>query len=180
VKHNICILLHVCSATYGGAGARERTLRPSSNELAPLCAPPVFATASSGACMCVCEWCSSALHLPVRVQGGSTAPRVRLRSQRDVQGVRLRNHYADVSRRHVLRKFPCVGGSRSLCAVWLGVVCESRRRTEISWSDAECAYLFWMQGGVPGQFRMSPGNAVVHWVIHRARNFGQAARVDRL
>jgi len=61
------------------------------------------------------------------------------------------------SRRHVLRKFPCVGGSRSLGAVFLGAVCESRRRTEISWSDADCGFLFWKQGGVPGQFRMSLG-----------------------
>jgi len=27
----------------------------------------------------------------------------------------------------------------------------------LNWSDAEYAFLFWMQGGVPGQFRMSPG-----------------------
>ena len=27
----------------------------------------------------------------------------------------------------------------------------------LDWSDAEYAFLFWMQGGVPSQFRMSPG-----------------------
>jgi len=27
----------------------------------------------------------------------------------------------------------------------------------LDWSNAEYAFLFWMQGGVPGQFRMSPG-----------------------
>ena len=57
---------------------------------------PILATSSSGACMCVSEWCSSALHLPVHVQGSIAAPRVRQRSQRDVQGVRLRDHNADV------------------------------------------------------------------------------------
>jgi len=60
----------------------------------------------------------------------------------------------------------CCGNFRASVALarWVlcgWVLCASRRRTEISWSDAECAYLFWMQGGVPGQFRMSPGNAVV-------------------
>ena len=46
--------------------------------------------------MRACELCSSVLHLPVHVQSGSTATRVRQRSQRDVQGVRLRSHDADV------------------------------------------------------------------------------------
>ena len=43
-----------------------------------------------------CELCSSVLHLPVHVQSGSAATRVRQRSQRNVQGVRLRSHDADV------------------------------------------------------------------------------------
>ena len=46
--------------------------------------------------MRACELCSSVLHLPVHVQSGSAATRVRQRSQRDVQGVRLRIHDADV------------------------------------------------------------------------------------
>jgi len=56
----------------------------------------LFATALSGVFMRVCELCFSVLHLPVCVQSGSTATRVRQRSQRDVQGVRLRSHDADV------------------------------------------------------------------------------------
>ena len=42
--------------------------------------------------MRACELCSSVLHLPVHVQSGSAATRVRQRSQ----GVRLRSHDADV------------------------------------------------------------------------------------
>ena len=45
--------------------------------------------------MRACEL-SSVLHLPVHVQSGSAATRVRQRSQRDVQGVRLRSHDVDV------------------------------------------------------------------------------------
>ena len=42
----------------------------------------------------------------------------------------------------------CVGGSLSLGAVWT-LSRELERRG--------VCFLFWMQGGVPGQFRMSPG-----------------------
>jgi len=61
--------------------------------------------------MCVCAWCSKTLHLLVCVQGVIVAPRVHQRSQRDVHGVRLRDH--------MLRKFLCVCGSLSLGAVWV-------------------------------------------------------------
>ena len=47
----------------------------------------VMATALSCVCMRACELCSNVLHLPVHVQSGSAANRVRQRSQRDVQGV---------------------------------------------------------------------------------------------
>ena len=88
--------------------------------------------------MCVCAWCSKTLHLLVCVQGVIVAPRVHQRSQRDVHGVRLRDH--------MLRKFLCVCGSLSLGAVSL----------LLDLSDKESAFLFWMQGGVPSQFRKSP------------------------
>ena len=50
----------------------------------------------SGVCMRACELCASVLQLPVHVQSGSAATRVCQRSQRNVQGVRLRSHDADV------------------------------------------------------------------------------------
>ena len=56
----------------------------------------VMGTALSCVCMRACELCSSVLHLPVHVQSGSAATRVRQRSKRDVQGVRLSSHDADV------------------------------------------------------------------------------------
>ena len=57
---------------------------------------PVLATAVSGACICVCAWCSKALHLLLCVQGIMAALRVRQCSQHDVHGVHLRAHDADV------------------------------------------------------------------------------------
>ena len=49
---------------------------------------------------------------------------------------------------HLLRKFPCVSDSLSVGAVWA---------LAPGLEHAEYAFLFWMQEGVPGQFRMSPG-----------------------
>jgi len=84
--------------------AAATSLEATASRLCQCCCParyfPVLATASSGVCMYVCEWCSSALHLPVHVQGGSAAPRVRQRSQRDVHGVRLRITMHVTSCRH--------------------------------------------------------------------------------
>ena len=65
--------------------AAATSLEATASRLCQCCCParysPVLATASSGVCMYVCEWCSSALHLPVHVQGGSAAPRVSHRSR---------------------------------------------------------------------------------------------------
>jgi len=70
---------------------------------------PVLTTTVPGAGMCVCTWFSMTLHFLVCVQNVIVAPRVHQRNQRDVHGVRLRDH--------VLRKFPCVGDSLSLGTV---------------------------------------------------------------
>ena len=64
--------------------------------------------------MRVCELCFSVLYLPVCVQSGSAATRVRQRSQRDVQGVRLRSHDADVLVYDI---------SLSSCCSWCRYVC---------------------------------------------------------
>jgi len=82
----------------------------------------------------------------VRVQGIIAAPRVR---QCDVQGVRLRDHNADVLV-YDISFSTCCGNFRASVGLirWVSL---------LDWSDAEFAFLFWMQGGVPGQFRMSPG-----------------------
>ena len=126
---------------------------------------PVLATAVPGAGMCVCAWFSQALYLPVCVQGVIVAPRMHQRSQRDVHGVRLRDH--------VLRKFPCVGGSLSLGAVWVLVPGLERRGVCVPFLDA---------GGRAQPIPHVPWDAVVHrsWAAHHARNFRQVARVDAL
>ena len=103
--------------------------------------------------MCVREWCSSALHLPVHVQGSIAAPRVRQRSQRDVQCVRLRDHDADVLV-YDISVSTCCGNFRASVARSRWVLCGP---SLLDWSDAEYAFLSWMQGGVPGQFCMSLG-----------------------
>ena len=126
---------------------------------------PVLATAVPGAGMYVCVWFSKALHLPVCVQGVIVAPRVHQRIQRDVHGVRLRDH--------VLRKFPCVGGSLSLGAVWVLVPGLERRGVCVPFLGAggrvpPIPHVFW--------------DVVVpcSWTTHRKRNFEQAARLDAL
>ena len=101
--------------------------------------------------MRACELCYNVLHLPVHVQSGSAATRVCQRSQRDVQGVRLRSHDADVLV-HDIFLSTCCGSASVALSRW--VLCGP---SLLNWSDAEYAFLFWMQGGVPGQFRMSPG-----------------------
>ena len=87
------------------------------------------------------------------VQGVIAAPRVRQRSQRDVHGVRLRAHDADVLV-YDISVITCCGNSRASVALPQWVLCEP---SLLDWNDAEYAFLFWMQGGVSGQFRMSPG-----------------------
>jgi len=47
----------------------------------------------------------------------------------------------------------CCGNFRASVARSRWVLCGP---SLLDWSDAEYAFLFWMQGGVPGQFRMSP------------------------
>jgi len=96
--------------------------------------------------------------LPVRVQGVIAAPRVRQRSQRDVQGVRLRDHDADVLVYNISVS-TCCANFRASVALSRWMLCGP---SLLDWSDTEYAFLFWMQGGVPGQFRMSPG---MRWYI---------------
>ena len=116
---------------------------------------PVLATAVPGACICVCAWCSKALHLPVCLQGVIVAPRVRQHSQRDIHGVRLMAHDADVpSRFYDISVNTCCGNFRASVVLSRWVLCGP---SLLDWSDAEYASFFWMQGGVPCQFRMSPG-----------------------
>ena len=97
------------------------------------------------------------------MQGVIVAPRVHQRSQRDVHGVRPRDH--------VLRKFPCVCGSLSLGAVWVLAPGLERRGVCVPFLDA---------GGRARPVPYVPWNAVVlrSGATHRARNFGQAVRVD--
>jgi len=103
---------------------------------------------------------------------------VRQRSQRDVHGVRLRAHDADVLVYDISVSTRC-GNFRASVAFSRWVLCGP---SLLDWSDTEYAFLFWMQGGVPGQFRCVSWDAVVHcsWAAHHARNFGQVARVDAL
>jgi len=79
-------------------------------------------------------------------------------SQRDVHGVRLRAHDADVLV-YDISVITCCGNSRASVALPQWVLCEP---SLLDWNDAEYAFLFWMQGGVPGQFSMSPG---MRWYI---------------
>jgi len=81
------------------------------------------------------------------------ALRVRQRSQRDVHGVRLRAHDADVLV-YVISVGARCGNFRASVALSRWVLCGS---SLLDWSDAEYAFLFWRQGGVPGKFCMSPG-----------------------
>jgi len=77
------------------------------------------------------------LHLLVCVQGVVAAPRVRQRSQRDVhEGSRCGRSCLRHFCYHVLRKFPCVGGSLSLSAVWALAPGLERRRVRVPFLDA--------------------------------------------
>ena len=78
---------------------------------------------------------------------------LRQRSQHDVHGVRLRAHDADVLVYDISISTRC-GNFRASVALARWVLCGPLL---LDWSDAEYAFLFWIQGGVPGQFRMSPG-----------------------
>jgi len=89
----------------------------------------------------------------VCVQGVITAPRVRQHSQRDVHGVHLRAQNVDVLV-YDISVSTCCGNFRASVALSRWVLCGP---SLLDWSDADYASLFWMQGGVPGQFRMSPG-----------------------
>ena len=87
------------------------------------------------------------------MQGVITTPRVRQRSQRDVHGVRLRAHNADVLVYNISVTMYCAN-FRASVALSRWVMCGP---SLLDWSDAEYVFLFWMQGGVSSQFRMSPG-----------------------
>ena len=78
---------------------------------------------------------------------------VRQRSQGDVHGVRLRAHNADVLVYNISVSTRC-GNFRASVSLSHWLLCGP---SLLDWSDAEYAFLFWMQGGVPGQFCMSPG-----------------------
>jgi len=78
---------------------------------------------------------------------------VRQRSHRDVHGVRLKAHDVDVLVYDISVSRRC-RNFRALLALSRWVLCG---RSLLDWSDTEYAFLFRMQGGVPGQFRMSPG-----------------------
>jgi len=91
----------------------------------------------------------------VCLQGVIVAPRVRQHSQRDIHGVRLMAHDADVpSRFYDISVNTCCGNFRASVVLSRWVLCGP---SLLDWSDAEYAFLFWMRGGVPGQFCMSPG-----------------------
>jgi len=91
--------------------------------------------------------------VPVCVQGVIPAPRVRQRSHQDVHGVRLRTQDADVRVYDIDVNTYC-GNFRSSVVPSRWVLCGS---SLLDWSHAEYAFLFWIQGGVAGQFCMSPG-----------------------
>jgi len=119
------------------------------------------------------------LTLLVCVQGVMAALRLRQRSQRDVHSVRLRTHDADVLVYDISVSTRC-GNFRASVALsrWVG------GPSLLDWSDAEYAFLFWMQGGVHeiNNIPHVSWDAVVHrsWAAHHARNFGEVARVDAL
>jgi len=87
------------------------------------------------------------------VQGVMAALRMRQRNQRDVHGVRLRADNADVLVYDISVSTRC-GNFRASVALSCWVLCGP---SLLDWSDTEYAFLFWMQGDVPGQFHMSPG-----------------------
>ena len=90
------------------------------------------------------------------VQGVIAASRVRQRSQCDVLGVRLRTHDVDVLVYDISVSTRC-GNFRASVALSRWVLCGP---SLLDWSDTEYAFLFWIQGGVSGQFRMSLPTAV--------------------
>jgi len=130
----VCVCVQPAAASQEAAASRSRSCQCC----CPARYPPVLATASSGACVCVGELRSSALHLP-RVQG-TTAPRVRQCSQRDVQGVCLRDHDADVLVYDISVITSC-RNFRASVALSRWVLCGP---SLLDWSDA---FLFSMQGG---------------------------------
>ena len=74
------------------------------------------------------ELCASVLHLPVHVQSGSAATRVCQRSRRDVQGVRLRSHDADVLV-YDISLSACCGNFRASVALSRWVPIDERPQT---------------------------------------------------
>ena len=76
--------------------------------------------------------------MPVRVQGVITAPRVRQRSQRDIQGVRLRDHNANVLVYDISAGTSC-RNFHALVALSHWVLCGP---SLLDWSNAEYAFLF--------------------------------------
>jgi len=87
---------------------------------------------------------------PVCVQGVIAAPRVRQRSQRDVHGVRLKDHHADVLF-YDISVNTCCGNFRA--SSWLSLVgcCVGPR----SWTSATRSMRSFP--GTGGHARMSPG-----------------------
>jgi len=114
---------------------------------------PVLTTVVPGTCICVCSWCSNVLHLLLCVQGVIAVPRVSQRNQRDVHGVRLRSHDADVLVYDICVITRC-RNFRASVVLSRWVLCGP---SLLDWSDTEYAFLFWIQEGVPDQFCMSPG-----------------------
>ena len=103
------------------------------------------------------------------------ALRVRQRSQRNVHGVRLRAHDADVLVYDISVSTRCGNFRASLS---LGTVCAlapglERRRVCVPFMDA---------GGRARPIPHVSWDEMVHrsWSVHHARNFGQVARVDAL
>ena len=74
-------------------------------------------------------------------------------AQSDVHGVRLRAHDADVPVYDISVGTSC-GNFRASVTLSRWVLCGP---SLLNWSNAEYAFLFWMQGDMPVQFRMSPG-----------------------
>ena len=89
----------------------------------------------------------------VCVQGVIMAPHVRQCTQLDVHGVCLRTHDADVLVYDISVITYC-GNFRASVSLSRWVL---GGPSLLDWSDAEYAFLVWIQGGVPGQFYMSPG-----------------------
>ena len=135
------------------AASEEAAARRPCRCWCPTRYPPVLTTTVPGSCIRVCVWCAKTLHLLVCGQGVIAAPRVRQYNQRDVHGVRLRAHDADVLVYYMSVSTGC-GKFRASLALSRWVLCGP---SLLDWSDTEYAFLFWMQGVVPGQFRMSPG-----------------------